>query len=352
ELVVESQNARSVEVKAEMLDQRGNLQSLSPARLQKLTAGRQKVEFEFPIEADEDGENSDLTWSRIQYKVGDAAGILSLSQMIADLFELRIIAADNVAAGMTYRVRVRALHPFTEQAAAGVGITTEVELDLKGEDDRQLKLNGTGVTNAEGFAVIDLTLPPDVRLDEDGDVRVRGVKNGIIREATEVLSTLRGDIQILSITDKPIYQPEQTVNIRGILLKGLEAKTVLTGSTVEFRITDEDGTLLFREKAESSSFGVVSASWQIPAGVRLGKYEIEIRDEDGETLGFERVKITRYDLPNFVVNAKATKAFYLPKDKKIEVEVKADYLFGKPVTKGKVRIVEEKSREWNFKEQK
>ncbi|MDM7922317.1 MAG: hypothetical protein QUS14_08440, partial [Pyrinomonadaceae bacterium] len=135
-------------------------------------------------------------------------------------------------------------------------------------------------------------------------------------------------------------------------LKGLEAKTVLTGSTVEFRITEEDGTLLFREKAVSSSFGVVSASWQIPAGVRLGDYRIEIRDEEGDTIGSERVKITRYDLPNFVVNAKAEKAFYLPKDKQIEVEVKADYLLGKPVTKGKIRIVEEKSREWNWKEQK
>ncbi|MDM7921421.1 MAG: MG2 domain-containing protein, partial [Pyrinomonadaceae bacterium] len=352
ELVVESQNARSVEVKAEMLDQRGNLLSLSPARLQKLTAGRQKVVFEFPIETEKNGENSDLTWSRLQYKVGDATGILSLSQMIADLFELRIIAADNLLAGMNYRVRVRALHPFTGQPAAGVGVTSKLEIELAGDDERELELSGTGVTNSDGFAVVDFTLPPEVRLGGDGDVWVKGVKNGIVREAEEDLSTLRDDIQILSITDKPIYQPEQTVNIRGILLKGLEAKTVVTGGLVEFRITDEDDTLLFREKVESSSFGIVSASWQIPAGVRLGKYEIEIRDEDGETLGFERVKITRYDLPNFVVNAKATKAFYLPKDKKVEVEVKADYLFGKPVTKGKVRIVEEKSREWNFKEQK
>ncbi|HMS41618.1 MAG TPA: alpha-2-macroglobulin family protein, partial [Pyrinomonadaceae bacterium] len=34
------------------------------------------------------------------------------------------------------------------------------------------------------------------------------------------------------------------------------------------------------------------------------------------------------------------------------VEVRADYLFGKPVTKGKVRVVRENSREWNWKEQK
>src|SRR5690606_39273754 len=34
-----------------------------------------------------------------------------------------------------------------------------------------------------------------------------------------------------------------------------------------------------------------------------------------------------------------------------EVTVSADYIFGKPVTNGKVRVVEEKYREWNFKKQ-
>ncbi|MBX3294765.1 MAG: carboxypeptidase regulatory-like domain-containing protein [Acidobacteria bacterium] len=352
ELVVESPAGRSVEAWAELLDQRGAVQSSSSARLQPLSAGRQKVVFEFPLAIKQSSENSDITWYRLHYKIGDATGIISLSQMIADLFELRIIAAERVAAGMNYRVRVRSLHPFTGQPAAGVGISTKIVLDLKTEEDRQLEISGTGMTNADGFAVLDFTVPPEAMLDGDGEVYVTGYKNGIVREAQEDIGALTDDIQILTITDKPIYQPEQTVNIRGILLKGGEAKTVLGNSVAEFRITDEDDTLLFREKVESSPFGIVSAAWQIPAGVRLGDYRIEIRDGSGETLASERVKVTRYDLPNFVVNAKAEKAYYLPKDKKIEVEVKADYLFGKPVQKGKVRIVEEKSREWNWREQK
>jgi hypothetical protein len=352
DIVVDSPIARRVQISADLIDQRGNVQSVSAARNQYLPAGRQKVTFQFSYADTNNDLNDDLTWYRVHYRIGDSSGIISLSQMIADLFELRIIAADNLMSGMNYRVRVRALHPFTELPAPGVAINTELELQLKGDDAPAMKMHGTGMTNADGFAVIDFALPAETQLDGDAEIKVTGVKNGIIREAEEDLNTLKDDVQILAITDKPIYQPEQTVNIRGIVLKGGEAKTILSGSLIEFRITDEDNTLLFRERVESSSFGIVSVAWQIPAGVRLGNYRIEIRDEDGDSIGGERVKITRYDLPNFVVNAKAEKAFYLPKDKKIEVEVKADYLFGKPVTKGKVRIVEEKSREWNFKEQK
>lgn len=352
ELVVDSSEAARVRVYADIIDQRDFVHSKSPERTESLAAGQQKVIFNFPVERDGILANDDLTWHRVRYRIGDTTGIISLSQMIADLFELRIIASDNLLAGMNYRVRVRALHPFTGQASSGVAVNAKLELQLKGNDAPEMELNGTGMTNAEGFAVIDFPLPAEAQLEGDAEIHVIGAKNGIVRDAEDDLQTLSNDVQIIALTDKPIYQPEQTVNVRGILLKGSEAKTVLAGSLVEFRITDEDNTLLFRERVESSPFGIVSASWQIPAGVRLGNYRIEIRNEEGETIGGEQVKITRYDLPNFVVNAKAEKEFYLPKDKTVEVEVKADYLFGKPVTKGKVRVVEEKSREWNWKEQK
>ena len=99
-------------------------------------------------------------------------------------------------------------------------------------------------------------------------------------------------------------------------------------------------------------FGIAAIGWQIPANARLGQHRIEIRDGEGRQIGGHSVKVTRYDLPNFSVSAKPSKPYYLPADKEAEIEIRADYLFGKPVTKGKVRVVEETSREWNWKEQK
>ncbi|HYE75105.1 MAG TPA: hypothetical protein VEF04_17320, partial [Blastocatellia bacterium] len=60
---------------------------------------------------------------------------------------------------------------------------------------------------------------------------------------------------------------------------------------------------------------------------------------------------SRYDLPTFVVNVKPDKGYYLP-GQNAEVEVRADYLFGQPVKKGKVKVVREEERRWNYREQK
>lgn len=61
--------------------------------------------------------------------------------------------------------------------------------------------------------------------------------------------------------------------------------------------------------------------------------------------------MSRYDLPNFVVNTKSDRPFYLP-GQNAEVVVGGDYLFGQPVKRGRVRVVREEERTWNYKEQK
>src|SRR6185369_12071761 len=58
-----------------------------------------------------------------------------------------------------------------------------------------------------------------------------------------------------------------------------------------------------------------------------------------------------YELPNFAVRVTPDRAFYLP-SQNAEVEVRGDYLFGQPVSRGRVRVVRETEREWNYREQK
>jgi len=256
---------------------------------------------------------------------------------------------------MTYRSRIRALNPFTNKAVEGVKISAELELELKSVDDQKLKLNASGETDADGFASLDFPIPVEANFDEDGEIKVTGRKNGIVREATDNLQTMSDDYSFLMLADKPIYQPEQMLNVRGILMKGGESKTVVPDSEVEFRIEDEDETVLYRQKVKTSAFGVAAISWKIPENAKLGQYKIRVKNQnqdEGSYVGYQQVKISRYDLPNFAVNAKALKTYYLPDEKQAEIEVSADYLFGKPVTKGKVRVVRENERTWNWKEQK
>src|SRR5262249_26539536 len=51
------------------------------------------------------------------------------------------------------------------------------------------------------------------------------------------------------------------------------------------------------------------------------------------------------------VNVKPDRGYYLP-EQNAEVEVRADYLFGQPVKRGRARVVRETERQWNYREQK
>src|SRR6185369_10083341 len=70
---------------------------------------------------------------------------------------------------------------------------------------------------------------------------------------------------------------------------------------------------------------------------------------DDETA--QDVRISRYELPNFRVNVDLDRKFYLP-GQDATVTIRADYLFGQPVLRGKVRVVRQSEREWNYRQQK
>jgi protocatechuate 3,4-dioxygenase beta subunit len=322
---------------------------------QGIKNGKETYKISMPLGDLMQKNEDDIAWFRLRYRVGNAAGTIALSQIVREIFELRVIATENLLTGMTYRSRIRATNPFTNLPVEGVKITAELNLDLRGDAEQKLKLAANAATDADGFAVVDFQIPLEANLRDDGEIKITGRKGGIVREAIDDINTQSNDFQFLMLTDKPIYQPEQTLSVRGILMKGGEGKTVVAGSEVEFRIEDEDNTVLYREKVKTSDFGVAAIVWNIPESAKLGNYRIRVKNQDqdeGYYVGNTNVKITRYDLPNFVVNAKALKPFYLPDEKEADIEVRADYLFGKPVTKGKARVVRETDRTWNYKTQK
>ena len=317
----------------------------------RLKEGKAAYDITLPMGELMKTAGSEIAWYRLRYRVGNTAGIVSLSQIIRDIFELRVIGTSQLFAGMTHRSRVFAVNPYTNAPVSGVGIEGKAILELRGED-RKLELKAFAESDPDGYATLEFQIPVNARLDDDGELIVTGRKNGILREASEDLQQMKNDMQFLMMTDKPIYQPEQTFNIRGILFKGVEATIVPAGTEIEFTIEDEDETPLYREKVKTSDFGIAAISWKIPDGAKLGTYRVRVRDDENEILGNKRFRVSRYDLPNFAVTATPDKAFYLPNEQQARIEVRADYLFGKPVTKGKVRIVRETRREWDWKTQK
>ncbi len=336
------------EIRLELLDAADRIRA-NAAQSVRIKKGQETYKITMPLGDVMKTSGDDIAWYRLRYRVGNLQGVISLSELIKDVFDLRVAASENFFAGQNYRVRIRAIQPFTKDAVRKVKVRGELILELDTDED-ELRLLAHGETNGDGLAVLDFKIPEGAKLDSDGDLKIVGKKNGITREIDEDLDPDEASGSVLVSADKPLYQPGQDFNIRGLYFD--KNSTVVSGAELEFTIRDEDDTVLFRETVKTSAFGIAAVSWNIPDNAKLGTYRVDIDNDDSDGVGSHSFKVSRYDLPNFTVAAKPDKTFYLPNESRAKVAVSADYLFGKPVVQGKVRVVREEERRWNYREQR
>jgi hypothetical protein len=135
-------------------------------------------------------------------------------------------------------------------------------------------------------------------------------------------------------TDKPVYQPGQTIHIRALVLNGLSLKPY-ANQPILFEILDSKGNKVFKTNLTSSEYGIASCDFELAGEVNLGRYEIITTAGDVESQ--KTVTVKRYVLPKFKMELKTDKPFYLPSEK-ISGSIKADYFFGKPVTNAQVEV--------------
>jgi hypothetical protein len=343
---------RKATVKLELLN-RWNAVLSETTGTQSVPSGPQTLQFNLPpvVANFTEADRRDLLWYRLRYRLVETAranmsiqnGIISLSEIMPDMFEIRIATSETARAGGRYKARVQAVHPFTRKPANGVQLSGEISFD----DDENLKPKASAVTDKDGYAVLSFLLPQKLK-DDNGDVHVTATRGGVVAEA-EGEVPVDNNVRTLITSDKLLYQPGQTMHVRALMLNSL--KRAVANENIVIRIVDPERTNVFVETARSSRFGVVNADWQIPDNVRLGDYRISVDREDGMNETGYDVRISRYELPNFTVIAEPDRLFYQP-EQNAKVKVRADYLFGQPVKRGHVRVVEESSREWNFREQK
>ena len=333
------------EIKLEILDAKDLVLAKSET-VKNLKSGKQNLPFRFEFPQKPDAE--DILWHRLRYSVSQenssvsTSGIIALSEIMPELFELRISAPEKVFAGMKFTSHILALHPVTKKPIKNVEISGKItlELDIDSDED-ELEISASGKTNDEGFVTLSFEIPENTKLETGsyaGEIEIKGEKNGITREADEDLEISSESFVYLN-TDKPIYQPNQKLFVRGLFLDFLR-KPVADAELI-FTISDDDDEAVYTQTVKTSRFGVSSIEWQIPENIKLGTFKIEVENDDEDVIGAAEIKITRYDLPNFKVNVKTDRTFYLPAQTTAEITVNADYLFGKQVEKGKVKIVRE-----------
>lgn len=358
-LAVENPTGRTlaVRVQLELLDPRGKLRA-SAERDETLKRGQAEVVIPIPLELNmkDQKDRNELLWYRLRYRITPASGaaanaaegIVSLSEITPDIFDLRVVAPPVTRAGMRCRAQVSALHPISARPVAGVSLEGEVEFSDDQDEDRTLKVSG--VTNAEGYALLDFDLPRNIDKDDSEiDLKVTARRGDFVQEAEDEIE-LDDNARILLTTDKPLYQPGQALHIRALVFDS--TKRAMPDTAASLSISDPEGSTVYNVSLKTSRFGIASADWPIPENTRLGDYAIRLEiDDDSDSESYQAVKISRYDLPNFAVRVKPDRPYYLA-GQQAEVEVRADYLFGQPVKRGRVRVVRETARKWNYREQK
>lgn len=352
-----SQQTIASQIKLELIDTDGAIRGTT-VRDYQLKPRRNEliIPLELGLTGKAATDTRELLWYRLRYEITPAAqsqfdpisNIIALSGHTPDVFTLSVATSHKAQEGSAYRLRVQTAHPLTAKPVGSVLIKAELEFDGYDRDD--VKLSQTARTDANGFATLDFQIPRGVEEDE-GDLTVTG-QRGILTVKAEDEVEINRETQIMVTSDKPLYQPGQMLHMRVLMFDS--SRHALRNQNATLTVSDPESSTTFRTQLTSSRFGVANADWQIPENARLGDYRVEIRldsDEYEDAYGSMTVKVSRYDLPNFTVNVKPDRPFYLS-GQQAEVEVRADYLFGQPVKRGRVRVVRETQRTWNYREQK
>ena len=320
---------------------------------------------EFAEETDWTNRRDLLMWTRVRYRLAplvsmdcvarEVTGIRGLGMMMDNLFTLRVLAPYEPSQDAPAYIRVFAENPFTGEPVSGVHV--DAALYPEDDDDENehpaFSVKKKGVTEADGSVAWDVALPARPKEDRESDaeyklklIAVLGVMR--IEDEREIDFYRRTDAIIT--TDKPLYQPGQTLHLRALVYDPPSHRP-RQSEPIRVEIKDEAYKTVFERDLTSDRFGVAFTDWPIPAVAPLGEYSIQIRSDDDERIAQASVRVSRYELPVFVTNVEPDLPYYLP-GQNAKVKVTARFVYGESVKAGHVRVAREESRSWNFKEQK
>ncbi len=189
------------------------------------------------------------------------------------------------------------------------------------------------VTDAYGMAVVEPKLALEL---PDGQYTVQAVVDSSTGHSKVSRSvSVRRSFKLLVTSDKPLYQPGQTIHLRTLALSTADMRPAAKRRVV-LEVADAKGNKVFKKFLETSRFGIASADFELAQQVNMGRYQITA--SLGDTTSSKTVTVKRYVLPKFRVDVTTGEGFYSP-GQTITGSIDARYTFGKPVARGQVNIV-------------
>src|SRR6266550_9209618 len=285
----------------------------------------------------------DLVWHRVRYRYvyDDQKPALEGTESISQILRtpvVHILGQQSYLSGGPAAVRVIVTDSKNE-AIAGAG-SVRIELAVGEQKPRALY---TGRLNRRGTTEAQFRFPARVA----GSQQLRYVVDTPIgsTESTQAVR-LEDKVSILLTTEKPIYQPSQTIHVRALALDRANHEAA-ANRKLTFEVEDPRGNKVFKKATETDKFGIASAEFTLADEVNLGTYHLRALLGEAEAappnMAEIALNVERYVLPKFKVavefagNGKKTKRGYRPGDH-VKGTVRANYLFGKPVDGAEISV--------------
>ena len=306
---------------------------------------QEQIKFDKPLPLDE------LVWHRLRYqfsysdgKTAAIEGIESISQVLRTPV-VHILGQQSYLAGGDAAVRLI----VTDSKNQPIGGAGTVRIQLIGADNKSQQLF-EGRLNRRGTTEAQFRLPAGLT----GSYQLRYAVDTAIG-ATDFTQQvkLEDKVSILLTTEKPIYQPGQTIHVRALALDRSDHEAA-TNRDLTFEVEDSRGNKVFKKATQTDKFGIASAEFGLADEVNLGTYHLRalMGSADAPTNTAEvALNVERYVLPKFKVavdlggkdpggkDGKDNKAQrgYRPGDH-VTGTVHANYFFGKAVEGGEITV--------------
>jgi uncharacterized protein YfaS (alpha-2-macroglobulin family) len=240
--------------------------------------------------------------------------------------ETVVLGQTKIASGSPAALRVLVRNRVSGRPAKGA----TVALSLSGKAAAPIKL-GTFHTDADG-SLSDAINIPEIPAGEYQ--LIVDVASSLGRDHVVKKVEVQHPVRLLLSSDKPVYQPGQTIHLRSLMINGRTQKPS-AGEPVTFEVSDPKGNKVFKENRKASAFGIASADFVLASELNLGRYAI--RAIAGAITAECTVEVRPYVLPKFKIQITTDKPYYLP-GQTVSGSVQADYFFGKPAGGATVKL--------------
>jgi uncharacterized protein YfaS (alpha-2-macroglobulin family) len=242
-----------------------------------------------------------------------------------DRQEIMILGQKQIAAGCPAAFRIQVRNRLSAEPVEGAEVTLSLVQSNQAVALGRFRTDDSGcIADAVDFPKL---AAGEYQLVVDAHSRLG-------RDHLTYPITIGAPARVLLTTDKPRYQPGQTIHLRSLILNG-RTQQPMAGEPVTFEICDGKDNKLFKETRSSSAYGIAAANFALADELNPGTFRICAHTAAARS--DQAVEVKRYVLPKFNLQITTDQPYYLP-GQPVSGTIIATYPFGRPVANSQVKL--------------